>query len=214
MHGVSFVRDSTFSSWKVFWKVFCGHGTCGDSFAGSPVSPLAVVPSIKCPRNVGSGFVKFPAPMAPHWRRFEPAPVTTPESVFSVSSHRVFLSVQPGDSTVGSGSSRGFPGRFSNGRVVGFFASPLATGIDAVCMPRNFVETETALGFRKIYKNAAVIVLTDSPGVTWNGIIRSPAPKLSLVRYNEGGILREKRVSNAKLVPAKAEPKADLSPED
>lgn len=80
-------------------------------------------------------------------------------------------------------------------------------------MARNFVETDTALGFQKIYKNSAVIVLTDSPGITWNGIIRSPAPKLSLVRYNESGILREKRISNQKLVPVKAKPKSDLSGE-
>jgi hypothetical protein len=81
-------------------------------------------------------------------------------------------------------------------------------------MRKNFVETDTAVGFRKIYKNEAVIVLTDRPGVTWCGIIRSPAPKLSLVRYNERGTLRETRVANQRLVPVKAKPKVDLSDGD
>lgn len=73
----------------------------------------------------------------------------------------------------------------------------------------NFVETETASGFKKLYKNAAVIVLTDRDGVTYNGIIRAPSPQKSLVRYNEGGILKEERIENLRLVPAKAKPKAD-----
>lgn len=81
-------------------------------------------------------------------------------------------------------------------------------------MSGNFVETETAVGFGRIYKNQAVLILTDRPGVSWNGIIRSPAPKLSLVRYNERGTLRETRIANQKLVPAKAKPKVDLSDDD
>jgi hypothetical protein len=93
---------------------------------------------------------------------------------------------------------------------VWFLASPIAIVLEPICMARNFVETDAAVGFQKIFKNAAVIVLTDSPGVTWNGIIRSPAPKLSLVRYNDRGVLKERRVSNTKLVPVKAKPKADL----
>lgn len=77
-------------------------------------------------------------------------------------------------------------------------------------MARNFVEAETALGFRKIHKNSAVIVLTDTPGITWNGIIRSPSPKLSLVRFNEHGSIKEERIPNQKLVPVEVKPKADI----
>ena len=77
------------------------------------------------------------------------------------------------------------------------------------------VETETASGFRRIYQNQAVIVLTDILGKTWNGIIRSPSPKLSLIRYNEDGTIREKRIPNQRLVPAKAKPKTkDVSNEN
>lgn len=74
-------------------------------------------------------------------------------------------------------------------------------------MARNFVETETARGFGKIYKNSAVIVLTNIPGITWRGIILSPSPKLSLVRYNEQGTIKEKRILNQRLVPVVAKPK-------
>jgi hypothetical protein len=81
-------------------------------------------------------------------------------------------------------------------------------------MAKNFVETETAVGFRKIYKNAAVLVLTERPGVTWHGIIRVPGLKMTMVRYNEEGTLRERKISNLKLVPVKAKPKVDLPTED
>lgn len=73
-------------------------------------------------------------------------------------------------------------------------------------MPKNYVETETAMGIGRLYKNMAVLVLTDRPGVTRNGIIRVPSPKESLVRYNEEGTLLERRIPNTMLVPAHAKP--------
>lgn len=81
-------------------------------------------------------------------------------------------------------------------------------------MTKNFVETETAVGFRKIYKNEAVLVLTDRPGVTWHGVIRVPGLKMTLVRYNEEGTIREQKIPNLNLVPVKAKPKADIPSED
>lgn len=72
---------------------------------------------------------------------------------------------------------------------------------------KKTIATETAAGFKEIHKHQAVIVLTDVPGKSWKGVILSPSPKLSLVRYNEAGTLRERRVSNLLLVPAHAKPK-------
>ena len=68
---------------------------------------------------------------------------------------------------------------------------------------KKVVSTDTATGSKQIHKHQAVIVLTDVPGKSWQGVILSPAPKLSLVRYNEGGTLRERRVRNHLLVPAR-----------
>lgn len=68
---------------------------------------------------------------------------------------------------------------------------------------RKVVATDTATGFKEIHKHQAVIVLTDVAGKSWKGVILSPSPKLSLVRYNEGGTLRERRVRNLLLVPVR-----------
>lgn len=81
-------------------------------------------------------------------------------------------------------------------------------------MSKNYVETETAAGFRRVYKNSAVLVLTETPGVTWPGIVRLPGVKTTLVRYNEDGILRERKISNIRLVPVKMKPEADSSAGD
>ena len=68
---------------------------------------------------------------------------------------------------------------------------------------KKVVATDTATGFKEIHKHQAVIVLTDVPGKSWKGVILSPYPKHSLVRYNEDGILRERRVENILLVPVR-----------
>lgn len=65
------------------------------------------------------------------------------------------------------------------------------------------IQTDTALGFRNIHKHQAVLILTQKPGKTWRGVILSPGQTRSLVRYNEDGELRERKLENTSLVPVK-----------
>lgn len=74
--------------------------------------------------------------------------------------------------------------------------------------PNRNLMTDTAMRYERIHKHQAVIVLTQRPGKTWRGVILSPGKAQSLVRYNEDGTLRERKVANNLLVPVKFRPKA------
>jgi hypothetical protein len=66
--------------------------------------------------------------------------------------------------------------------------------------------TETARGFQTIHQNQAVLILGERPGYTLPGIILRPGQSQSLTRYNEKGILRERKVRNTKMIPVKCPP--------
>jgi hypothetical protein len=59
---------------------------------------------------------------------------------------------------------------------------------------------KTALGFTKIHKHQAVLVLGSSYQ-RWHGVILHPCPIQSFIRYNQDGKVVEKRVNNKYLVP-------------
>jgi len=62
--------------------------------------------------------------------------------------------------------------------------------------------TDTAVRYQKIHAHQAVLIVTPI-GKTYKGIILSPSPKQSLVRFNEEGVIKESRVCNKKLVPVR-----------
>jgi hypothetical protein len=63
--------------------------------------------------------------------------------------------------------------------------------------------TETALRFQKIHKNQAVLVLSNTPGKPYRGIILTPGKSLSLVRFKQDDEILEKRLKNTILVPVR-----------
>jgi hypothetical protein len=68
-------------------------------------------------------------------------------------------------------------------------------------------ETQTATGVRIVRKNQAVLVLTETPGKTINGIIRSVGKVKSLIRYaEEDGTIRERQIENNKFLVVKCRP--------
>jgi hypothetical protein len=65
------------------------------------------------------------------------------------------------------------------------------------------IMTDTAVRFQKIYQHQPCLVTTAIPGRNWRGIILSPSPLKSFVRFNENGTLRETRIDNKRLVPVR-----------
>lgn len=63
--------------------------------------------------------------------------------------------------------------------------------------------TDTALKYQRIHQHQACLITTSIPGRNWRGIILSPSPLKSFVRFNENGTLREARIDNKRLVPVK-----------
>lgn len=64
------------------------------------------------------------------------------------------------------------------------------------------IMADTAAGYKKLHQHQPVLVLHHF-GTQLRGIILSPAPKLSYVRFNEDGVIKEKRISNLRLTPVK-----------
>lgn len=62
--------------------------------------------------------------------------------------------------------------------------------------------TDTALRYQKIHQHQPVLIVTPI-GINYKGIILSPGPKQSYVRYNQDGIVKESRIQNKKLVPVR-----------
>lgn len=67
----------------------------------------------------------------------------------------------------------------------------------------KWLKTDTAKGYAIIHQHQAVLVLTNTPGKVHKGAILTPGEKKSYVRYNEDGILQEKKIDNKKLYPVK-----------
>lgn len=78
---------------------------------------------------------------------------------------------------------------------------PLAkTGSSRYYCYMRSCETIVATGWVKLRQHEPVLILTEENGKTWRGIVLSPSPKRSFVRYNEDGVLKEQRVDNRRLV--------------
>jgi hypothetical protein len=69
-------------------------------------------------------------------------------------------------------------------------------------MTMKSLMTDTAIKYQKIHTHQPVLIVTPI-GKSYKGIILSPSPLQSLVRYNEEGIIKETRIANKKLVPVR-----------
>jgi hypothetical protein len=62
---------------------------------------------------------------------------------------------------------------------------------------------DTATAYQKIKQHQPVLILTSEAGKTWRGIVLSPGPIQSFVRFNQDGVLRETRLENKRLIPVR-----------
>jgi hypothetical protein len=62
--------------------------------------------------------------------------------------------------------------------------------------------TDTAMKYQRLHTHQPVLIVTPI-GSTYKGVILSPSPKQSFVRYNQDGMIKEARICNKKLVPVK-----------
>jgi hypothetical protein len=63
------------------------------------------------------------------------------------------------------------------------------------------IQAETLTGTTELTKNQPVYIKTSIPGKVFKGIVLTPSKKISLIRYNEDGILMEKKIDNKRLIP-------------